>query len=221
VIQAESMSNLRAESAALARQNQEVAQLRADNQRLARLAAEVADLRRDDAQLAQLTDDASALQAKLRAQAAVRAAPQTPLTGEIFDISRLDRTPTPKFQARPQYPAELRTAGIGGEAVVDFVVDAEGAVRNAKAIRSRVGDARNANRSGAGDFVVQGTGVPGAEVAGQAAAGPFETAAVEAVSKWKFAPGEKGGRKVNTHLQVPIVFTIGEKGTGPAPTLWF
>jgi TonB family protein len=36
----------------------------------------------------------------------------------------------------------------------------------------------------------------------------FESAAVQAVSHWKFRPGQKGGRPVNTHMQVPIVFDL-------------
>lgn len=36
----------------------------------------------------------------------------------------------------------------------------------------------------------------------------FESAAVQAVSKWRFRPGKKGGRAVNTRMQVPIVFSI-------------
>lgn len=36
----------------------------------------------------------------------------------------------------------------------------------------------------------------------------FEAAAVQAVSKWKFKPGRKGGKAVNTRMQVPIVFSI-------------
>ena len=39
----------------------------------------------------------------------------------------------------------------------------------------------------------------------------FESAAVQAVSKWKFRPGKKSGRAVNTHMQVPIVFTLNEE----------
>jgi protein TonB len=34
---------------------------------------------------------------------------------------------------------------------------------------------------------------------------------VQAVSKWKFRPGKKGGRNVNTKMQVPIVFSITEE----------
>lgn len=195
VVQANDLGGLREEIAALARQNEAVATLRAENQQLARAAAEVADLRRDDAQLAQLREEAAALQARLRTQAEERqqlaraAAARGSLVGDIFDVSKVDRTPAPKFQARPQYPTELRTAGVTGETVVEFVVDAEGLVRDARPVRSTHP--------------------------------AFESAAVEAVSKWTFAPGEKGGRKVNTRMQVPIVFALAEKGKAPAPTLWF
>ena len=36
----------------------------------------------------------------------------------------------------------------------------------------------------------------------------FESSAVQAVAKWRFRPGKKGGRAVNTRMQVPIVFSI-------------
>ena len=36
----------------------------------------------------------------------------------------------------------------------------------------------------------------------------FEAAAVQAVSKWKFRPGRKGGKPVNTRMSVPVVFNI-------------
>ncbi len=34
----------------------------------------------------------------------------------------------------------------------------------------------------------------------------FEAPALEAVSKGEFDPSRKGGRAVNTHMQVPMVF---------------
>ncbi len=95
---------------------------------------------------------------------------------EIYDISKLDRTPVPRFQARPQYPFEMRRAGVSGEVVVDFIVDATGEVQKAFALRSSRPE--------------------------------FEEAAVQAVSKWKFNDGPKGGRQVGTHMQVPIVFSL-------------
>lgn len=98
---------------------------------------------------------------------------------EVFDISKLDQQPVPRLQVRPQYPFEMRRAGIAGEVVVDFIVDTNGDVQNAYAVRSSQRE--------------------------------FEAAAVQAVSKWKFKPGRKGGRNVNTHMQVPIVFTLNEE----------
>ncbi len=98
---------------------------------------------------------------------------------KVFDISMLDQIPVPRFQARPQYPFEMRRAGIAGEVVVDFIVDTNGDVQNAYAIRSSQRE--------------------------------FEASAIQAVSKWKFKPGRKGGRDVPTHMQVPIVFTLNEE----------
>lgn len=98
---------------------------------------------------------------------------------QVFDISKLDQVPVAKFQARPQYPFEMRRSGVAGEVVVDFIVDTNGDVRNAYSARSTQRE--------------------------------FESAAVQAVNKWKFRPGKKGGRAVNTHMQVPIVFTLNEE----------
>jgi TonB family protein len=56
-------------------------------------------------------------------------------TGAL-DLSSLDQVPRAIFQKRPQYPFELRRRGVGGEVVVDFLVDAQGQVQNAFAVRS-------------------------------------------------------------------------------------
>jgi protein TonB len=98
---------------------------------------------------------------------------------KVFDPSMLDQQPQPRFQAKPQYPFEMRRAGIAGEVVVDFIVDNNGDVQNAFALRSSQRE--------------------------------FEAAAVQAVSKWKFKAGRKGGKEVPTHMQVPIVFTLNEE----------
>jgi protein TonB len=97
---------------------------------------------------------------------------------EVFDISKLDQQPVPRLQGKPQYPFEMKRAGIAGEVVVDFIVDSNGDVQNAYALRSSQRE--------------------------------FEAPAVQAVSKWKFKPGKKGGRNVNTHMQVPIVFSLND-----------
>jgi len=36
----------------------------------------------------------------------------------------------------------------------------------------------------------------------------FNTPAMLGVTKWKFRPGQKGGRKVNTRMEVPIIFSV-------------
>lgn len=113
------------------------------------------------------------------ASGTVAAVPAEPRAGETFEISQLDQKPVPRFQARPVYPAALREKKVSGEAVVDFIVDTNGDVQNAFALR-------NTHPA-------------------------FGEAAVAAVAKWKFKPGRKAGRDVNTHMQVPIVFTLNEK----------
>jgi protein TonB len=52
------------------------------------------------------------------------------------DPSKLDRVPSPVAMARPIYPAELRAKGVGGQVVVDFVVDKSGNVQDAYAVSS-------------------------------------------------------------------------------------
>ncbi|MDF3058726.1 MAG: biopolymer transporter TonB [Rariglobus sp.] len=96
--------------------------------------------------------------------------------GNIFDLASLDQQPVARFQARPVYPIDMRRAGISGEVMVRFVVDADGNVRDAVAVRSSQRD--------------------------------FEQEAVNAVLKWKFRPGKKGGIAVNTRIQIPIKFNL-------------
>ncbi|HRE08665.1 MAG TPA: TonB family protein [Opitutaceae bacterium] len=98
---------------------------------------------------------------------------------DLFDLANLDQVPSPRFQAKPVYPFEMRRAGITGDVLVGFIVDSNGDVREAYAIKSTQRE--------------------------------FEAAAIQAVSKWKFRPGKKGGRAVNTRMQVPIVFSITEE----------
>ena len=47
----------------------------------------------------------------------------------------------------------------------------------------------------------------------------FEAAAIEAVQLWKFRPGLKNGRKVNTRMQVPIVFNLEDVAPQSVPPL--
>jgi protein TonB len=57
-------------------------------------------------------------------------------TVAVIDISNLDQVPVAKYRARPIYPTEMARAGVSGEVLVDFIVDTEGSVRNARAVQS-------------------------------------------------------------------------------------
>lgn len=98
---------------------------------------------------------------------------------DLFDISNLDQVPQPTSQVGPNYPFEMRRAGISGEVLVAFIVGTNGAVVDAYAVKSTQRE--------------------------------FEAPAVQAVLKWKFRPGRKGGRAVNTKMQVPIVFNLSDE----------
>lgn len=98
---------------------------------------------------------------------------------DLFDISNLDQPPQARVQVQPNYPFEMRRAGISGEVTVAFIVSSTGDVVEAYAVRSTQRE--------------------------------FEAPAVQAVLKWKFRPGRKGGRAVNTKMQVPIVFNLSDE----------
>jgi TonB family protein len=119
-------------------------------------------------------DSSVGSQAGSPANASTRAPVLEPM--DAVEISKLDNHPIPISRVQPNYPFEMRRKRIAGEAVVDFIVDTQGNVRNAYAIRTPhpvLGDA-----------------------------------AVACVMQWKFRPGRKGGRPVNTHMQVPIIFSL-------------
>jgi RNA polymerase sigma factor (sigma-70 family) len=223
VLQAQSNAELRDEIAGLRRESAAMATARTENMALKRAAVEVAEMRGEGAQFERLSEEAAAL--KVRMAEVARAA-----SAQVFERAQLDQVPRAKFQARPKYPAELRVAGVAGEVVVEFVVDANGDVRDAWAARTSlrgdnvVKDDGSATGTGSGEsFVVKHTGEVGS---GRTALNGVPTrelgrllaeAAVEAVSQWKFDAGLKGGRAVNTKIQVPIKFTLAEgeaTGTG-------
>lgn len=67
------------------------------------------------------------------------------------------------------------------------------------------------------DFIVDSAGNVRNAVAASSTDTAFAQAAVDAVSQWSFNPGLKSGRSVNTHMQVPVVFTLGNgQAAGPA-----
>jgi TonB family protein len=65
------------------------------------------------------------------------------------------------------------------------------------------------------DFIVDTNGDVRNAFAAHSSQREFEANAVQAVSKWKFAPGQVAGHDVCTHMQVPIVFTVSADGPSP------
>lgn len=65
------------------------------------------------------------------------------------------------------------------------------------------------------DFVVDAKGKVQGAFAVTSTLREFEDPAIAAVSQWTYEPGQHGGRSVNTHLQVKIVFS-NTKESGPA-----
>jgi TonB family protein len=54
----------------------------------------------------------------------------------IVPVEQLDRVPMVRYQTQPVYPADLRRKGIGGEVLVEFVIDERGLVRVPRALRA-------------------------------------------------------------------------------------
>ena len=119
----------------------------------------------------------------LKANAGIIAIPQGRPSGlgkgvAIFDPSMLDQQPVARLRIPPQYPFEMKRAGITGEVLIEFIIDVNGEVKNPTVVKSTQRE--------------------------------FENAALLAVAKWKFTPGKKGGRPVNSRRQQPISFTLNE-----------
>lgn len=99
--------------------------------------------------------------------------------GKVFEISQLDRAPTPIAQPPPAFPYSLRQQVSEAKVTLEFIVDANGEVV--------------------------------APMVTESSHHGFDEAAMVGVSKWKFRPGMKAGRKVNTRVRQVINFTIGDE----------
>jgi protein TonB len=99
--------------------------------------------------------------------------------GGILDEHLVDRAPRLLGRAEPPvFPAALRASGRGGRVVVQFVVDTLG-------------------RAEMSDFRVVEANHP-----------LFADAVRSALPRYRFSPGEAGGRRVRTLVQLPFDFTL-------------
>lgn len=95
---------------------------------------------------------------------------------DLFDVANLDQQPVPRVQQAPNYPFEMRRAGISGQVTLEFIVSSSGDVIAVQVVNSSQRE--------------------------------FELPAMQAVQKWKFKPGRKGGRAVNTRVQQILTFNL-------------
>jgi RNA polymerase sigma factor (sigma-70 family) len=181
-VQARSNAALRAELAGLGRENAALVSARSENAQLARMAAELAEMRNDDAELARLSEEVAALKERMQRVGAAEKARALTAAADSGTVAP-GMILTPFYTVPPQHPPELRRAGVEGEVLVEFAVDANGNVQNVRAIRStRI---------------------------------EFEAAALQAVSKWKFKPGQNSSQP----MQIPVVFRLDKTPPPPSPVV--
>ncbi len=144
LVQAGEAADLRAEAARWAVPAGAVAEEKAAARRLAQAAVDAELMAKEAALLPALREEEARWRAQLAklaprpmpAAAKAAAATLPRVAGPIYDLRQLDAPPKPTFQARPNYPAALRAERVAGEALVEFVVDAAGEVRDVTAVRT-------------------------------------------------------------------------------------
>lgn len=178
VLQSDANATLRGEVTALHQATSGLDDLQAENRRLARLAGEVAEMRRDDAEFVRLQQEADKVRTRLQELAAAEAARRANRAAAASVFEIAQLDRRPA--ARFQARPQYPAAMRESGEPGQVVVE----------------------------FVVDAEGNVQDAVARRSSRPEFESAAVDAVSKWKFLPGQKGGVNVNTRLQIPIVFSV-------------
>ena len=189
VVQQRTNAGLRGEVAALQTQAGTVASLRNENERLAAATAKLEQLRRDDAELIRLQAEESSLRSRALDTAKAQLAAAQTVANEAMRREAAAVFEVTKLDRQPRVTVQARPvypAELRAAGVAGEVVV---------------------------DFIVSSDGEAKNAFAVKSSQREFEAAAVAAVSQWKFAPGQKGGRLVNTRMQVPIVFSPA-KGEG-------
>ncbi len=183
---------LRAELAALPPSGGEIAGLRESNRELAHAASLAAATQVSDAELVRLRDEAVALQRQLQAGAQPVAPP-----------------PAKVRSGTPAAPT-LRIGELDRKPVATF-----------RKTPSYPAELREAGISGkvTVSMVIDSTGKVRDVRAVESTHQAFETAALAAVSEWRFDPGLKGGRMVNTRVNQVLEFNANAEST-PASD-WF
>lgn len=102
-----------------------------------------------------------------------------PASTSVYDVQYVERIPRViGSPAAPRYPSSLRANGVSGSVVAKFVVDTTGRAE-----------------------------LTGLEIT-ESSHDLFSDAVREALSRYRFAPGEVSGRKVRTMVLMPFTFSV-------------
>jgi len=105
--------------------------------------------------------------------------PPPPAKIEEIEYVKVEIKPKVLHKELPKYPDIAKRSGLEGAVIVEFVIDTTGDV------------------------------VPGsARVIQARPKGIFEQAALDAIYKWKFSPGQQRDKKVRVRWQQPIIFKL-------------
>jgi TonB family protein len=182
VLQQREQTALRGEIATLDAQNASIVRLQEENRQLAHTVGEMEILRTGTAELPRLREEIAALRKKEQSIAAPRST-SNPRTGR----PRLTAADQAALNPTDHMPVPRFTA----QPVYPFELRQSGISGQTvvKVVVDSNGDVQNAS-------IVKSTHRE------------LEAATLEAVKQWKFDPGMKGGKNVNTTIQVPFVFNI-------------
>ncbi|HEY4301638.1 MAG TPA: energy transducer TonB [Candidatus Didemnitutus sp.] len=95
---------------------------------------------------------------------------------DLFNVGDLDQRPVATYTPSPEFPYEMKRAGIKGTVDMEYIVDSNGNVVQAQPIKSTQRE--------------------------------FEEPTMRALLRWKFRPGKKNGRAVNTRVQQEFSFNL-------------
>jgi RNA polymerase sigma factor (sigma-70 family) len=147
VVQHYAAENLRSEVAALRSEAEQLKTPRSENLRRTTALSREREWRGDDAEIYRLRDEAADLRRefenRMRAKEVAEQAVAETKRRRVAEALRLasqtpggDRAPTLSTSREPVYPPEMRAAGVHGNVLVEFVVDADGEVRDVEAIEA-------------------------------------------------------------------------------------
>ena len=197
VLQSNIIEERQTEAAALQREVADLSNLRLNNARLAQSLAEAERLRADDAELSRLRDEAAALRKIYEEQ------------------TRLDEPNAAALEAARRHAAQTREAVLRARASASNDTSGDRLPRTTFQVPpvyppalEAAGIAGHAVVS----LIVDSRGTVQNVQCGRSTRLEFEQAAIDAVKSWTFDAGIKGGRMVNTIMEVPVSFLAPSSG---------